>query len=93
MTSGLLPALLLLLARPPAAQPAPPTCYSRVLSLSREVTGDFQSLQAVERSVSPSSCPPRTDGFRADPGLQNLPLDRGKHENQTKPLFFFPGQC
>ncbi|XP_039693983.1 cytokine-like protein 1 [Pteropus medius] len=40
--------LLLLLAGPPAVQPAPPTCYSRMLSLSREITGDFQSLQATE---------------------------------------------
>ncbi|XP_025742734.1 cytokine-like protein 1 [Callorhinus ursinus] len=43
-------ALLLLLAWPPSSQPAPPTCYSRMLSLSREVTGDFQSLQAVKPS-------------------------------------------
>nr|XP_012595138.1 cytokine-like protein 1 [Microcebus murinus] len=42
-----LPLLLLLLAGPPA-RPAPPTCYSRMLSLSREVSGDFQSLQAAE---------------------------------------------
>uniref|UniRef100_A0A8D2B279 Cytokine-like protein 1 n=1 Tax=Sciurus vulgaris TaxID=55149 RepID=A0A8D2B279_SCIVU len=40
--------LLLLLAGLPAAQPAPPTCYSRMLTLSREITGDFQSLQAAE---------------------------------------------
>ncbi|XP_048220175.1 cytokine-like protein 1 [Perognathus longimembris pacificus] len=40
--------LLLLLAGPPAAQAAPPTCYSRVLTLSREITRDFQSLQAAE---------------------------------------------
>lgn len=45
--------LLLLLAGPPAVQPAPPTCYSRMLSLSREITGDFQSLQATEPLVSP----------------------------------------
>ncbi|GAB5570955.1 cytokine-like protein 1 [Prionailurus iriomotensis] len=51
MTPGLLPLLLLLLAGPPAAQPAPPTCYSRMLSLSREVTGDAQRLQAMEPSV------------------------------------------
>ncbi|XP_059251747.1 cytokine-like protein 1 [Mustela nigripes] len=50
MRSRLLLVLLLLLAGPPTAQPAPPTCYSRMLSLSREVTGDFQSLQAVEPS-------------------------------------------
>ncbi|XP_004452587.1 cytokine-like protein 1 [Dasypus novemcinctus] len=43
-----LPLLLLLLAGLPAARPAPPTCYSRVLSLSREITGTFQSLQATE---------------------------------------------
>ena len=60
MTPGLLPLLLLLLAGPPAAQPAPPTCYSRMLSLSREVTGDAQRLQAMEPSVSPHlpSAPP-----------------------------------
>ncbi|KAI5261734.1 cytokine-like protein 1 [Manis pentadactyla] len=46
MTPRLLP-LLLLLARPPAVQPVPPTCYSRMLTLSREITGDFQSLQAT----------------------------------------------
>ncbi|XP_045627424.1 cytokine-like protein 1 [Ursus americanus] len=50
MTPGLLPLLLLLLAGPPSAQPAPPTCYSRMLTLSREVAGDFQSLQATEPS-------------------------------------------
>lgn len=53
MTSWLLPLLLpLLLSGPPAVRPAPPTCYSRMLSLSREITGDFQSLQATEPSVS-----------------------------------------
>ncbi|XP_004624727.1 cytokine-like protein 1 [Octodon degus] len=40
--------LLLLLAWPPAARPAPPTCYSRMLGLSREITGDFQLLQTAE---------------------------------------------
>ncbi|XP_047654724.1 cytokine-like protein 1 [Phacochoerus africanus] len=50
MTPRLLPLLLLLLARPPAAQPAPPTCYSRMLALSREITADFQRLQATEAS-------------------------------------------
>ncbi|XP_008683975.1 cytokine-like protein 1 [Ursus maritimus] len=50
MTPGLLPLLLLLLAGPPSAQPAPLTCYSRMLTLSREVAGDFQSLQATEPS-------------------------------------------
>lgn len=40
--------LLLLVAGPPAARPAPPTCYSRMLGLSREITGDFQLLQAAE---------------------------------------------
>ncbi|XP_005408886.1 PREDICTED: cytokine-like protein 1 [Chinchilla lanigera] len=39
--------LLLLLAGPPAAKPAPPTCYSRMLGLSREITGDFQLLQTA----------------------------------------------
>ncbi|XP_069868203.1 cytokine-like protein 1 [Dipodomys merriami] len=40
--------LLLLLAGPQAGQAAPPTCYSRMLTLSQEITGDFQSLQAAE---------------------------------------------
>ncbi|XP_045145418.1 cytokine-like protein 1 [Echinops telfairi] len=40
--------LLLLVTWPPAALPAPPTCYSRMLSLSREIEGAFQSLQATE---------------------------------------------
>ncbi|XP_066136691.1 cytokine-like protein 1 isoform X1 [Saccopteryx bilineata] len=48
MTPWLLPLLLLLLAGLPAARPAPPTCYSRMLGLSREITGDFQSLQTAE---------------------------------------------
>nr|XP_025857909.1 cytokine-like protein 1 [Vulpes vulpes] len=50
MMPRLLSLLLLLLAGPPTARPAPPTCYSRMLSLSREVTGDFQNLQATEPS-------------------------------------------
>ena len=49
----LLPLLLLLLAGPPAVRPAPPTCYSRMLGLSRQITRDFQSLQATEPLVSP----------------------------------------
>ncbi|XP_054438206.1 cytokine-like protein 1 [Pteronotus mesoamericanus] len=48
MRPWLLPLLLLLLARPPAVRPAPPTCYSRMLGLSRQITRDFQSLQATE---------------------------------------------
>ncbi|XP_045690495.1 LOW QUALITY PROTEIN: cytokine-like protein 1 [Phyllostomus hastatus] len=50
MTPWLLPLLLLLLAGPPAVWPAPPTCYSRMLGLSRQITRDFQSLQATEPS-------------------------------------------
>ncbi|XP_025293592.1 cytokine-like protein 1 [Canis lupus baileyi] len=50
MMPRLLCLLLLLLAGSPTARPAPPTCYSRMLSLSREVTGDFQNLQATEPS-------------------------------------------
>ncbi|XP_003464394.1 cytokine-like protein 1 [Cavia porcellus] len=42
--------LLLLLAGPPASA-APPTCYSRMLGLSQEITRDFQLLQAVEPEV------------------------------------------
>ncbi|KAL0596625.1 Cytokine-like protein 1 [Plecturocebus cupreus] len=49
---GPLPLLLLLLAGVPAARPAPPTCYSRLRALSREVTQDFQLLQVSE----PSQC-------------------------------------
>ncbi|XP_008149162.2 cytokine-like protein 1 [Eptesicus fuscus] len=45
-----LPLLLLLLAGPPAVRPAPPTCYSRMLGLSREISRDFQRLQATEPS-------------------------------------------
>ncbi|ELV13226.1 cytokine-like protein 1 [Tupaia chinensis] len=30
------------------ARPAPPTCYSRMLALSREISADFQSLRAME---------------------------------------------
>uniref|UniRef100_A0A671E0J8 Cytokine like 1 n=2 Tax=Rhinolophus ferrumequinum TaxID=59479 RepID=A0A671E0J8_RHIFE len=49
MTPWLLLLLLpLLLSGPPAVGAAPPTCYSRMLSLSQEITGDFQSLQATE---------------------------------------------
>nr|XP_020750608.1 cytokine-like protein 1 [Odocoileus virginianus texanus] len=49
MTPQLFPLLLLLLlAGLPATRPAPPTCYSRMLALSREITSDFQSLQATE---------------------------------------------
>jgi hypothetical protein len=54
--------LLLLLSGPPAVQPVPPTCYSRMLTLSREITGDFQSLQAAEPEVSPSACLPYSPG-------------------------------
>lgn len=53
MTPQLFPLLLLLLlAGLPATRPAPPTCYSRMLALSREITSDFRSLQATEPSVS-----------------------------------------
>ncbi|XP_037386438.1 cytokine-like protein 1 [Talpa occidentalis] len=45
--AALLLALLLLLAGAPAVQPAPPTCYSRVLTLGREISGDSESLQAA----------------------------------------------
>ncbi|XP_019516700.1 PREDICTED: cytokine-like protein 1 isoform X1 [Hipposideros armiger] len=57
MMPSLLPLLLLLLlGSTPAVQPAPPTCYSRMLSLSREITGDFQSLQATEPSEPSELC-------------------------------------
>ena len=77
MTPQLLPLLLLLLAGPPTAQPVPPTCYSRMLALSREITADFQSLQATEPSVSALG-PPEDWEVHADPVLKNLPLDQGK---------------
>ncbi|XP_028738116.1 cytokine-like protein 1 [Peromyscus leucopus] len=51
MASWTLPLLLPLLTVvvwPLAVQPAPPTCYSRMLTLSREIMADFQSLQASE---------------------------------------------
>ncbi|XP_021410020.2 cytokine-like protein 1 [Lonchura striata] len=47
--------LLLLTAALSAALPAsaaPPTCYSRVLALSREITASFQELQASEAADS-----------------------------------------
>lgn len=50
----LLPLLLVVLVWPLAVQPAPPTCYSRMLTLSREIMADFQSLQASEPEVSSS---------------------------------------
>ncbi|XP_032110069.1 cytokine-like protein 1 [Sapajus apella] len=46
-TTAPLPVLLLLLAGVPAARPAPPTCYSRLRALSREITQDFQLLQTL----------------------------------------------
>ncbi|XP_052054551.1 cytokine-like protein 1 [Apodemus sylvaticus] len=51
MAPKTLPLLLLLVVVvvwPLAVQPAPPTCYSRMLTLSREIMADFQSLQASE---------------------------------------------
>ncbi|GAB1289605.1 Cytokine-like 1 [Apodemus speciosus] len=51
MVPKTLPLLLLLLVVvvwPLAVQPAPPTCYSRMLTLSQEIMADFQSLQASE---------------------------------------------
>ncbi|XP_055480279.1 cytokine-like protein 1 [Psammomys obesus] len=44
----LLPLLLMVMAWPLAVQPAPPTCYFRMLTLSREIMADFQSLQTSE---------------------------------------------
>lgn len=62
-----LPLLLLplLLCGPPAVQPAPPTCYSRMLGLSREITGDFRSLQATEPAVSARRPSSRRRAFAA----------------------------
>lgn len=53
-TLPLLLLLLLLVFWTLAVQPAPPTCYSRMLTLSREIMADFQSLQASEPEVSSS---------------------------------------
>ncbi|XP_052591814.1 cytokine-like protein 1 [Peromyscus californicus insignis] len=47
-TLPLLLPLLTVVVWPLAVQPAPPTCYSRMLTLSREIMADFQSLQASE---------------------------------------------
>ncbi|XP_051020825.1 cytokine-like protein 1 [Acomys russatus] len=44
----LLPLLLMVVVCPLAVQAAPPTCYSRMLTLSQEIMADFQSLQASE---------------------------------------------
>ncbi|XP_006893701.1 PREDICTED: cytokine-like protein 1 [Elephantulus edwardii] len=49
MTAWLL-VLLLPLLQPRAVQPAPPTCYSRMLGLSQEIEGAFQTLQSMEAS-------------------------------------------
>ncbi|XP_057880823.1 cytokine-like protein 1 [Melospiza georgiana] len=45
--------LLLLVALLSAASTAPPTCYSRVLSLSKEITESFRQLQT---STTVDSC-------------------------------------
>ncbi|KAH0515737.1 Cytokine-like protein 1 [Microtus ochrogaster] len=47
-TLSLLLPLLLVMVWPLAVQPAPPTCYSRMLTLSREIMADFQSLHVSE---------------------------------------------
>ncbi|KAL1789414.1 cytokine 1 [Sigmodon hispidus] len=47
-TLPLLLSLLMVVVWPLAVQPAPPTCYSRMLTLSHEIMADFQSLQASE---------------------------------------------
>lgn len=85
MTPWLLPLLpLLLLGSTPAVQPAPPTCYSRMLSLSREIMGDFQSLQATEPSVSPP-CLLRSSKFNADLVPTKVPL----HQEKKNAIFLF----
>lgn len=51
--------LLLLLALLSAALPAstaPPTCYSRVLSLSKEITESFKELQTSKTVSPPKNC-------------------------------------
>ncbi|XP_040602946.1 cytokine-like protein 1 [Mesocricetus auratus] len=44
----LLQLLLMVVVWSLTVEPAPPTCYSRMLTLSREIMADFQSLQALE---------------------------------------------
>lgn len=82
MAPRLLPLLLLLLllAGPPAVRPAPPTCYSRMLSLSREITGDFQSLQAMEPLVSPLR-PAGDQEVQRRPGSLKRAFARGNKKN------------
>lgn len=46
--------LLMVVLWPLVVEPAPPTCYSRMLTLSHEIMADFQSLQASEPEVSSS---------------------------------------
>lgn len=83
MAPQLLPLLLLLLAGPPAARPAPPTCYSRMLTLSREITADFQSLQATEPAVSAPQPACRPEGSTQTPFLKTCLWIRNRM------LFFF----
>lgn len=84
MTSWLLPLLLpLLLSGPPAVRPAPPTCYSRMLGLSREITGDFQSLQAMEPSVS-SLRPAEDQQVQCRPSSQKFAFTPGKQKKTNK---------
>lgn len=86
MRPWLLPLLLLLLAGPPAVRPAPPTCYSRMLGLSREISWDFQRLQATEPPVSPPRLV-RARGVHADPGPPSLPW------NEKSAVFVFWPLC
>lgn len=46
--------LVVVMVWPLKVQPAPPTCYSRMLTLSHEIMADFQSLQASEPEVRSS---------------------------------------
>lgn len=57
LTMKMLLLLMALLSAALLASTAPPTCYSRVLSLSKEITESFKELQTSKTAVSPpKSC-------------------------------------
>ena len=96
MTPQLFPLLLLLLlAGLPATRPAPPTCYSRMLALSREITSDFQSLQATEPLVSALSPHLNEDGRSMQTQFQKFAFGLGVEGDQGRGemLFSFSSQC
>ncbi|NWR60316.1 CYTL1 protein, partial [Bucorvus abyssinicus] len=51
-TMKMLLSLIALLSVAPLANAAPPTCYSRMLSLSKEITESFKELQTSEDADS-----------------------------------------